>query len=1347
MRVRRWLLGSLISVVVLVGASLLLTQTHWFRQWARGLVVTQLTHYIDGDVSIGALEGNVFNTVRLRDVVIARGDHELVRIGQIDATYHPASLLYHSVAVSSLAVTDLRVAATQKDDGWDLASLLKPQPKPAQPSRPWPVSIRNISLTRGSALLTRTQGEPLHVAVDLTGSALLGADGVHTSIESMRASETTTGVAIDSGTLALATTEDSLDVEGQMAMFAATVDARAHLDTSTRQGQGFITLRDVNLEHLPASFGAPAFASQVGADIDLTVSGDDWTAEARFADSRLASAEIAPGTVATVSSHSDALTYTVNGRVAQLNAREFADVLGLGDVPETRIAASIAARGTGADREHLALTADARLGASTIGTAQLTAGTTVGADVRGESVAYRAAGGVRRLNLAEFAALTGTPSDLPSNLNGDFRARGRLRLPNQGQANRITDTLVMNAELTMAPSTLADTTVTSLTAALNLDGRHASGTVATRFTGLNEQTLRSGADTPLSLNGSVDATFDVRDYSAADITETLSGNIQAALEPSSIKGVAIHSASVDTSIADGLATVRVLKADTTGAKLDASGTLALGTTGASDLTYIVDVVDASQFNTLVGADLTGAGRIKGEWLGTRADAHTTGTVETFSLAYGTTASALTLTGSFDVALPDLDPARLDAGGDAKATFITAAGTDLERAALTYRYRHGQIDVDGTVDQKGRSLALQGSLSTHEGGSELLVRRLALGASGLTWATAPNTAATITITPSTFSVDHLELSSGAQKLVAEGGLARVSGATAPKPLTIHGSTIDIADATKLALSTLPLDGTLDFSAHVTGTVDAPNATAELTVVDGKSGDATFEKLSGDVTLDAPTIALNLVLQQSADASLTAKGTLPSSIVFGPDAGVPLDVHVQSTGINLGLVEGLTAELDKVTGTGTIDVHVAGTPAAPDITGQIAIVEGAFHAVSTGVSYQHLNATVALADQRATIDRLSIQDSDGHTLTATGAADLLSGATGRAFAITATSNEIHVLDNELGNVSVTADLKASEGASGSMVTGSLRLSRGRLELDELLPRFTSNPYATERRLTDEEARAAAEKAAQTAASPSMYDAADIQIRLELPDNLVVRGRDLREAASATNLGDINVTLGGSLQIHKAPGGDPLVTGALQAVRGFYQFQGRRFDVERGSSLRFTGGAPMDAILGISATREISGVTARVSVRGTVDRPSIQISSTPALDEGDVLSLIIFNQPMNELGASEKVTLGQRAGALAAGAIASPIAASVARALNLDLVEITAPEASGQGAGVTLGQQLSDRLYLNFKQQFGRGDVSQLSFEYRLNEAIRIITSVAESSRSSRRSLAGRLTGIDLVYFIVF
>ena len=69
-----------------------------------------------------------------------------------------------------------------------------------------------------------------------------------------------------------------------------------------------------------------------------------------------------------------------------------------------------------------------------------------------------------------------------------------------------------------------------------------------------------------------------------------------------------------------------------------------------------------------------------------------------------------------------------------------------------------------------------------------------------------------------------------------------------------------------------------------------------------------------------------------------------------------------------------------------------------------------------------------------------------------------------------------------------------------------------------------------------------------------------------------------------------------------------------------------------------------------------------------------------------------------------------------MATPLADSVARALNLDLFEIGPSEDVAGGATVTIGQQIGDRLFVGFRHDFGAAEISQVSFEYKLSEFLR-------------------------------
>ena len=140
--------------------------------------------------------------------------------------------------------------------------------------------------------------------------------------------------------------------------------------------------------------------------------------------------------------------------------------------------------------------------------------------------------------------------------------------------------------------------------------------------------------------------------------------------------------------------------------------------------------------------------------------------------------------------------------------------------------------------------------------------------------------------------------------------------------------------------------------------------------------------------------------------------------------------------------------------------------------------------------------------------------------------------------------------------------------------------------------------------------------------------------------------------------------------------MVVGTIRTVRGYYEFQGRRFELRRDGTVSFKGPNPTNPQLDVTATRDVSGVEARVRVHGEAQRPELELSSTPPLDEGDILSLIIFNRPINELGEGEKTTLAQRAGSLVGGFVAAPVAEALRDALDVDLLEITPVSEEGGG-----------------------------------------------------------------------
>jgi translocation and assembly module TamB len=548
------------------------------------------------------------------------------------------------------------------------------------------------------------------------------------------------------------------------------------------------------------------------------------------------------------------------------------------------------------------------------------------------------------------------------------------------------------------------------------------------------------------------------------------------------------------------------------------------------------------------------------------------------------------------------------------------------------------------------------------------------------------------------------------------------------LTLTAERVPLTDVDAVFLGSQQLAGQLDGTATLTGSLDAPAGSADLHMATGRAGGVAFQDLRVQTAFKDKVADIDVHLLVDSVSQMTIRGRVPFE-------GSGLDLHAEATSIQAALLTPLTrTHATELGGTLKFSIDATGALKTPSIRGDVTLSAVQFRFAPTGALFKNTNGTIHFDGDRVTVQNFVIEDDDGHAMTVSGSS--AGGGLGRSLDIAARSTGLHLLRNELGEVALGVDLRATGNVLSPRIEGTLRVERGRLEVDRILSRFTRSAYtpATPEPATPE-----------TPAEPGMFSQASMDIQIHVPENLVLRGRDLRPATGSIGLGDLNVTAGGDLRITKAPAQPTLVVGAVQIVRGSYSFQGRRFEIERGSEIRLRGEQMLDPELAITATRDIAGVTARVALSGTVRRPEITLSSDPPLDQGDILALIVFNQPVNELGNAEQANLAERAGLMAAGAVATPLADSVAKALDLDVFEIRQAEAEGGGPTITVGRQVSERLFVGFRHEFGRDETSRVSFEYRIRSFLRLVTTIGQSSQNPNRIPHEEAYGLDLFFVI--
>jgi translocation and assembly module TamB len=438
--------------------------------------------------------------------------------------------------------------------------------------------------------------------------------------------------------------------------------------------------------------------------------------------------------------------------------------------------------------------------------------------------------------------------------------------------------------------------------------------------------------------------------------------------------------------------------------------------------------------------------------------------------------------------------------------------------------------------------------------------------------------------------------------------------------------------------------------------------------------------------------------------------------------------------------------NVAGTLEVDVTVKGQADDPRFDGFLDIKGASFEVPATGIRYRNGTAHVAFVPQAVTIEQFRLEDSKGNPVELTGTVATRALRLGDlGFELSATRFE--VLHNAFGDLALNGVITVTGTLAAPVIAGDLAIHRGLIEADQLLP-LIQRPYSV----------AAADAPATAAGTPprlpgmsALWDNLTLRLRLLATSNLVVRGDNMRLSRDAiAGVGDINVVFSGDVAIRKTPHARIQLSGALQTVRGSYAYQGRSFTIERDGTLRFVGDS-LDPLLSITANRAVSGVLIRAALRGQATAPELELTSTPALDESDILSLLLFNQPVNELAFAQRNELALQAATLASGFVVSPAVSAVGEKLGLDFLELEPVGALGSTSfRLSAGRQIWKGLFVTYAREFSSEPYNEVLAEYELSRYLRVRANASDvSGARSRASLFRRVerAGIDLIFFFSY
>jgi translocation and assembly module TamB len=831
------------------------------------------------------------------------------------------------------------------------------------------------------------------------------------------------------------------------------------------------------------------------------------------------------------------------------------------------------------------------------------------------------------------------------------------------------------------------------------------------------------------VSGEIDARVDVSDLGTRRFDWHTDLHAQGTFElaQTRLAGVVIDKGFVAASYAQQQLQIQQLRISGPDLSASVSGLLALDGTSSS-LSFSIDTPSLARVELPV-SDLRGEAVITGKLTGIGQELRSVGTISASNVGYRDF-GALALEGQYEAAIPTFDATRATIAADVDAQHVEIGGQRWREIHASLSYRARQFTFDGKVTDEERQVDAAGRLLFRPDHREVHLQRFAVSTAGQTWALRTGREALIQYGKSGVQVAGLELRSDqAGTLRAEGGIGQI----AEQPLRVAVRDVPIGAVAGLLLEQREATGTLSADATITGSLNRPSVTVTFALTNGTVSGFKFERVGGTAVYDDDrALDVDVRLDAFPGAWLTARGYIPLSAAAGP-----MELHLQSPRLDLAAIDALTDEVSDATGTVSLDLVARGTYRDPQLDGQLAIRGGAMTITALQSRYSDIDAVFRFSPQLLTVPPFTVLDDEGNVMRVSGELGYRADQT-RNLAVTVESDNFEFVDNPLAELQLDTSLRITGDLWRPHIEGRAEIAAGTVYVDRVLD-LLDRPYRT-----GAAARGTESAPIKAGASDALAWSADVQ--LAIPETLRVTGAQLRAPGGSTpiGLGDVNITFGGDLLIRKAPESDVRLVGEAYPVRGTYEFQGRDFELSSDSTIVFAGLSRIDPQLNVNATRTVSGVEARVHIGGTLRAPSVDLSSNPPLEQADILSLIVFNQPVNMLGAGDQVSLARRAASLAAGFVTSRLSESIARAFEIDLLELDIGGAA-LTPSITVGEQFAEGLYLKFRQQFGPASVSSAVLEYRLADWLRLQGELSHGDLSAGRALLPRAErgGLSLLF----
>jgi autotransporter translocation and assembly factor TamB len=576
-----------------------------------------------------------------------------------------------------------------------------------------------------------------------------------------------------------------------------------------------------------------------------------------------------------------------------------------------------------------------------------------------------------------------------------------------------------------------------------------------------------------------------------------------------------------------------------------------------------------------------------------------------------------------------------------------------------------------------------------------------------------------LSPVLFSVGNGDVSIHDCRLVFDDTSFSLSGLFSPKGsqnLHLSVDSFNLADLPDTLRRETQFAGTLSGEISVTGPLSHPDLTAGITIEDLTGHEVSWPldlSLSADYTDTSLSFEGNVNKEEAR--LLSASGEIPAVIslvpfsVTFPDKSMLLALKSNELKFSeLPLPSFKTVQWDA---TANMSLSVSGTFDTPLVNGNITLSEGRLALPAYNLTYETLEGTITVLNNRLQIDDLLIQGDREGRLTTSGSILIKDRHTLDAD-LSLVGNDFFIPYEKSITARLSPDLHLNGNLKAARLSGDVTITESKLDLDQLSRQRYSDIQVVQNAPEDGSGMVLVDSGSR---SPGFFSSLSADILVHIPNNAWIKGQD------------VNAELFGEITVKKISGGPFLLSGPLSVLRGNYYFMGKNFQLTDGG-LEFIGLREINPKLDITCQTKVSSSTIIANLHGTAREMAIDLSSDPEMEESDIISYLVFGRATDDLGGDQAFSVEKTALSYTGGLLAVELRNLLGDLAFFDAFSIDSSDSENGFGAVTLGKYLTPKLFLSHHQGLSEGETSYQELHYELTPQIKLETQIGTDRTST-------------------